>query len=64
MAEKSTTRSTRITGNEEVSGIDPGGTHSKRPGQRDKSSSVPKDKDVTVTHTDVSADRNDDSELA
>jgi len=63
MAGKSTTRSTRITGNEEASGIDPGGTHSTRPGQRDKSASVPKDKDVSLEHKNVSGDRNDNPDL-
>jgi hypothetical protein len=51
-----TNSSSRTTGNDPIEGIDPGGTHSTKPGQADKS--APKAADPKVTQTVQSGDRN------
>jgi hypothetical protein len=54
-----TTKSKRITGNDEASGIDPGGTHPTKPGQRDKSKPTPgAGGSVKLEQTVESGDRN------
>lgn len=53
------TSSTRITGNEDAAGIDPGGTRSTRPGQADKSKPAAPPDSVTLPHHNESGDRND-----
>ena len=59
MAEKQPTydhTSTRTTGNEPIEAVDPGGTRSTKPGQRDKTQQKAED---PVTHHRVSSgDRN------
>jgi hypothetical protein len=58
MPESKTSKTTsRTTGNDEVSGVDPGGTRSTRPGQKDKTE--PKATGGVKTPTTVvSGDRN------
>jgi hypothetical protein len=50
------TRSDQTSGGDRVAGADPGGTHSTKPGQRDKT--APKQQDPTVEQTVSSGDRN------
>lgn len=55
-----TTTSTRTTGNDPSDGPDPGGTHSTKPGQRDKS--APKSAEPVIHNTVASGDRNAENE--
>lgn len=52
--------STRTSGNDPIEGIDPGGTHSTKPGQRDKT--APKASDPKVEQKVQSGDRNTELE--
>ena len=52
--------SSRTAGNDPIEGIDPGGTHSTKPGQRDKT--APKAPDPTVEQSVQSGDRNTERE--
>ncbi len=55
------TETTRGTGNDPVEGADPGGTHSTRPGNPDKSGpSQPGQVEQTVTSGDRNAGRPDE----
>ena len=47
----------RTTGNDKIEGVDPGGTHSTRPGNPDKSGAP---RPGAVTQDVVSGDRNGD----
>ena len=49
--------SSKTTGGDPVSGVDPGGTRSTKPGQADKG--APASKTAAVDQKVVSADRND-----
>jgi hypothetical protein len=49
--------SSKTTGGDPVSGVDPGGTHSTKPGNPDKT--APKADEATTPQTVVSGDRND-----
>lgn len=52
--------STRTTGNDPVSGVDPGGTHPTKPGQPDKS--APKKDNASVEQSVQTGDRNEMTE--
>lgn len=56
----STPSSTKTTGNDPVEGLDPGGTHSTRPGQADKTGAK-KDAPTVEQHVE-SGDRNEQTE--
>jgi hypothetical protein len=58
---KTSKTTTRTTGNDEVSGVDPGGTRATRPGQRDKAK--PKAAGAETSATVVSGDRNTNPDL-
>ena len=53
---KFTQTSSRTAGGDPIEGVDPGGTRSTKPGQRDKSAA--KDQDAKTEHTVTSGDRN------
>ena len=53
--------SSRTTGNDAIEGVDPGGTHSTKPGNPDKSSASPKGK--KIDETVESGDRNTNPDI-
>ena len=55
------TSSSRTTGNDSVEGVDPGGTHSTKPGNPDKSGKS--GKDAKVEQKVESGDRNANADI-
>jgi hypothetical protein len=53
--------SSRTTGNDAIEGVDPGGTHSTKPGDPDKSS--PSAKEPKIEQTVESGDRNTNPDI-